>query len=153
MSTTPAPTSRAARPLSPHLQVYRFQITSVLSICHRFSGMALTFGTPVLALWLWSAAYSPECFAWLSRQCAAWYGQVALIGWSFAFFYHLANGIRHLFWDIGKGFALTTVTRTGVAAVLFAVILTTLTWWCVYERMESTDAGATAEAPAAGANE
>lgn len=116
------------RPLSPHLQVYRPQLTSILSIVHRLTGIALAVGTLLLAYWLISAAAGPEAF-----DSAQWFmgsilGQLLLIGWSFALFYHLANGVRHLFWDAGYGFDLETTYRSGQVVVVAAGALTVLTW-------------------------
>ncbi|CAM9954204.1 unnamed protein product, partial [Chrysoparadoxa australica] len=91
------------RPLSPHLQIYRPQLTSILSISHRLTGVALAAGTAVLALWLIAAAGGDDTFALINNHLAAWYGQVLMVFWSFALFYHLCNGIRHLAWDAGWG--------------------------------------------------
>ena len=117
----------ASKPLSPHLQVYRPQITSVLSIMHRGTGIFLSLGAFALAYWLVALASGEshyqsvvECFAW-------WPVQLLLIGWVFAFYYHLCNGIRHLFWDIGKGFELSTVTQSGFAVLVAALILSVAT--------------------------
>lgn len=117
----------ASKPLSPHLQVYRPQITSVLSIMHRGTGVFLSLGAFVLAYWLVALASGEaryqsvaECFAW-------WPVQLLMIGWVFAFYYHLCNGIRHLFWDMGKGFELATVTKSGIAVIIGALILSVAT--------------------------
>lgn len=116
------------RPLSPHLQVYRPQITSVLSITHRMTGIVLSAGAVFLVLWLLAAAAGPEFYA-IAQDCAgSWLGYVFLFGFSVCLFYHLLNGIRHLFWDAGHGFEIATATRTGWAVVLGAVLLTALAW-------------------------
>lgn len=120
---------RSQRPLSPHLQVYRPQITSVLSILHRFTGIALFFGTLYIALWLWSAAYDPALFTCVHGLLNSTLGTLGMIGWTAAFFYHLFNGLRHLFWDLGKGFALDEVTLTGITALAFTLIATATIWW------------------------
>ena len=120
--------SVSKRPLSPHLQVYRPQITSVMSITHRATGVALSIGTLVLVAWLWSAAYSPDYFNFWQHIATKWWAHVVLSGWTFAIYYHLANGIRHLFWDMGKGFSLTNVTRSGLVVLLFATASTVITW-------------------------
>src|ERR687892_1500300 len=101
------------RPLSPHLQVYRPQLTSVLSISHRVTGVALAVGTLLLVYWLVSAAAGPDSYATAQSVIGSWLGIVLLFGWTYALFYHLCNGIRHLFWDAGYGFELPTVYRTG----------------------------------------
>lgn len=116
------------RPLSPHLQVYRPQITSVLSITHRATGMVLSAGAVLLVFWLLAAAAGPRTFE-IAQACAgSWIGRVFLFVFSVCLFYHLLNGIRHLFWDAGHGFELPTVTRTGWAVVLGAVLLTVIAW-------------------------
>ncbi|MBT5432747.1 MAG: succinate dehydrogenase, cytochrome b556 subunit [Alphaproteobacteria bacterium] len=116
------------RPLSPHLQVYRPQITSVLSIMHRATGIVLSLGTVFLVLWLMAAASGPEAFE-LAQACAgSWLGYLFLFGFSVCLFYHLLNGIRHLFWDAGHGFELGTVTRTGWAVILGTIGLTAVAW-------------------------
>ena len=127
MTTTPA----SKRPLSPHLQVYRPQITSVMSITHRATGVALSLGSVLLAAWLWGVAYSQEYFDFWVEIGSEWWAQILLAGWTFAIYYHLANGIRHLFWDMGKGFALANVTRSGLLVVFFATFATFATWMCI----------------------
>jgi len=112
------------RPISPHLQVYRPQLTSVLSILHRITGVALAVGTILLVYWLIAAAAGPEAFATASAFIGSWLGRILLFGWTFALFFHLSNGIRHLFWDAGFGFELKTVYASGWTAVALAVALT-----------------------------
>lgn len=124
-------TSQAAprsRPLSPHLQVYRPQITTVLSILHRITGIGLGVGTLVLVYWLLAAASGPEAFAGAQGLIGSWFGLLCLFGWTLALFYHLCNGIRHLFWDAGYGFELETAARSGWAVVIAAAVLTVLAW-------------------------
>jgi succinate dehydrogenase / fumarate reductase cytochrome b subunit len=116
------------RPLSPHLQIYRPQITSVLSITHRASGLVLSAGAVLLVLWLVAAASGERGFA-IAQECAGSApGYLFLFAFSLALFYHLLNGIRHLFWDMGAGFELETVTRTGWAVVVGTVLLTGIAW-------------------------
>ena len=124
----PAREQAAKRPLSPHLQVYRPQLTSVLSILHRITGLALASGTLLLVWWLVAAAVGPEAYATASGFIGSWLGLFMLLGWSAALFYHLANGIRHLVWDAGFGFELETVYRSGWAVVIATVALTALAW-------------------------
>jgi succinate dehydrogenase / fumarate reductase cytochrome b subunit len=121
---------KAERPLSPHLQIYRPQITSVLSILHRITGFGLTIGALLLAFWLWAAAYSPECYEQFMELANTLVGKLFLFGWTFAFYYHLCNGIRHLVWDAGYGYELPTVTKSGVIALIATVALTAATWYC-----------------------
>lgn len=120
------------RPLSPHLQVYRPQITSVLSILHRITGVALTFATLLLTWWLVAAAYGPEPFADAQAFLGSWIGQLLLWGFTFAVFYHLANGLRHLLWDFGWGFEMTQVRTTGIAVVTVAAVATVITLIAAY---------------------
>lgn len=119
------------RPLSPHLQVYRPQLTSMLSILHRGSGIFLSLGAPVLVFWLMSIASGPEAYAAWQQGVQHWLAQLFLLGWTFALFYHLSNGIRHLFWDIGKGFELDTLHKSGWAVLASALLLTALTVYLV----------------------
>lgn len=124
--------AKRPRPLSPHLQVYdMLQITALLSISHRISGVFLSLGLLPLALWLWSAAYWPECFAWVNGLFASTLGQVAMVLWTFFLSYHAFNGVRHLFWDAGKGFAIPTVYTSGYAVVAAAFIMTAGIWFAV----------------------
>jgi succinate dehydrogenase / fumarate reductase, cytochrome b subunit len=126
----PAPASApvAARPLSPHLQVYRPQLTSVLSITHRATGVALTAGTLLLVWWLVAAATGPEQFAFVRNVMGSWLGKLVLLGWTVSLFFHLANGIRHLFWDAGLGFELRTTYASGWAVIAATVVLTIAAW-------------------------
>ncbi|MDP6350767.1 MAG: succinate dehydrogenase, cytochrome b556 subunit [Alphaproteobacteria bacterium] len=118
----------ANRPLSPHLQVYQPQLTSVLSILHRMTGVWLGVGTLVLAYWLIAAVMGPEAYGTAQDIIGSWLGLLFLFGWSYALFYHLCNGIRHLFWDAGYGYDLEVAARSGWAMVLFSIILTVLAW-------------------------
>lgn len=119
-----------SRPLSPFMlgQYYRFQWTSVLSFAHRVTGVGLSLGTLLLAGWLVALAGGPQSYAAYSDHMTAWYGQALLFAWTWALSYHLANGIRHLFWDLGKGFELKTAERSGYAVVVFSLVLTALVW-------------------------
>jgi succinate dehydrogenase / fumarate reductase cytochrome b subunit len=105
--------SSGNRPLSPHLQIYRPQLTAVLSILHRLTGVALAPGTLLLVYWLAAAAAGPEAFATAQVLVGSIVGRLLLLGWTFALFYHLCNGIRHLFWDAGYGLELPDLYRSG----------------------------------------
>ena len=120
------------RPLSPHLQVYRPQLTSMLSIAHRITGVALAVGTLLLVYWLAAAAGGPESYAAAQGFIGSFFGQLLLFGWTIALFYHLANGIRHLFWDAGYGFELPTVQRSGQAVLAATAVLTVVSWIAAY---------------------
>jgi len=117
-----------SRPLSPHLQVYKPQLTSVLSISHRATGVALAVGTLLFVWWLAAAAAGPEAYERAQGFMGSWFGMLLLFGWSFCLFYHLCNGVRHLFWDAGYGFELPDAYRSGWAVVGGACVLTVLTW-------------------------
>lgn len=116
------------RPLSPHLQVYRPQITTVLSIFHRITGVALSFGTLLLVWWLAAAAAGPAAFARVQGFIGSPIGWLLLFGWTLALFYHLFAGIRHLVWDAGYGFEKPEYHRSGQAVVVAAVVCTVLVW-------------------------
>lgn len=120
--------TQAERPLSPHLQVYRWQLTSVLSILHRATGVALSLGTILLVWWLVAAATGPEAYAGMQRFLGSWIGLVLLFGWSLALFYHLCNGIRHLWWDTGRALDLRSVYAGGWAVLAATVVLTAISW-------------------------
>lgn len=120
------------RPLSPHLQVYRPQLTSMLSIAHRITGVGLAVGTLLLVYWLAAAAGGAESYAAAQGFIGSFFGQLLLFGWTVALFYHLANGIRHLFWDAGYGFELPTVQRSGQAVLAATAVLTVVSWIAAY---------------------
>jgi succinate dehydrogenase / fumarate reductase cytochrome b subunit len=116
------------RPLSPHLQVYRLPLVALLSITHRVTGVALVGGAVLLALWLGSAAYGAAAFEQFSRLLGSPLGLLVLFGFTVAFYYHLCNGIRHLFWDVGRGYALVDANRSGRLMVAATIALTVVTW-------------------------
>lgn len=129
MASETSPTAaKRARPLSPHLQVYKPQITSVMSITHRATGIALAVGTLLLTAWIVLVAVGPEAYAGFAGFLGSWLGRLLLLGWSVALFYHLLNGIRHLFWDAGYGFELPTMQTTGYAVLIGTVVLTVIAW-------------------------
>ncbi len=116
------------RPLSPHLQVYRPQLTSVLSITHRGTGVFLAVATVLLVYWLVALTGGPSSYATAQAFFGSWFGQLILLGCTFSLFYHLCNGVRHLFWDIGVGFELEATYRSGYAVVLVSIAMTVLAW-------------------------
>lgn len=120
------------RPLSPHLQIYRPQLTSVLSISHRATGILLAAGTLVLVYWLLAAASGAQAYAGAQDLLGSWLGRAMLLAFSFSLFYHLCNGIRHLFWDAGLGFDLKTTYASGTAVVVVSVALTLAAWSLAY---------------------
>jgi succinate dehydrogenase / fumarate reductase, cytochrome b subunit len=126
------------RPLSPHLQVYRPQITSVLSILHRITGAALAAGTLLLVYWLIAVASGPDAYDAAQSVVGSIIGRILLLGWSWALFYHLTNGIRHLVWDAGRGFELRTVTISGWTVVILSFALTLAAWIVGYAMRGAT---------------
>ncbi|MDJ0685923.1 MAG: succinate dehydrogenase, cytochrome b556 subunit [Alphaproteobacteria bacterium] len=120
------------RPLSPHLQVYRFQWTMAYSIFHRITGVALGVGTLYFAWWLLALASGPEAFATVQSFSGSWLGRLMLFGWTWALFYHLGAGVRHLFWDAGMGFELDTAEKSGHAVVGFSILATLALWVVAY---------------------
>jgi succinate dehydrogenase / fumarate reductase cytochrome b subunit len=116
------------RPLSPDLQIYRPQLTSVLSITHRLTGVALSLGSALLVFWLIAAAAGPSVYATLHDFLGSWFGLALLFGWTYALFFHLCNGIRHLFWDAGYGFELRTIYASGWSVVAASAMLTLAAW-------------------------
>ncbi|MDE0789371.1 MAG: succinate dehydrogenase, cytochrome b556 subunit [Woeseiaceae bacterium] len=121
--------SNNGRPLSPHLSIYRWPITMTTSILHRVTGIALSIGSIVLAAWLFGVAMGAESYAIFLSYMDSILGRVLLIGWSFAFFFHLSNGVRHLVWDSGRGFEKSTANASAWFVLILAVILTALFWW------------------------
>ena len=120
------------RPISPHLQVYRPQLTSVLSILHRLTGIFLALGVVPLVGWLVAAAAGPAWFDCAQQVAGSIIGRTLLFLWTAAFFYHLLNGLRHLAWDAGWGFELSTTYRTGWLVFFSAGVLTIVAWGLAY---------------------
>jgi succinate dehydrogenase cytochrome b subunit len=120
--------SQVQRPLSPHLQIYKPQLTSVLSVTHRATGLALAVGTLMLVWWLLAAAAGPGPFAVAQGFWYSWIGRLLLLGWSWSLFYHLCNGIRHLCWDAGWGYEIAAAYRSGWLVVGASVVLTLIAW-------------------------
>ena len=117
------------RPISPHLQVYKPQITSVLSIFHRITGVALTFGLILLVAWIFTLSLGEEYFEYFVMFIKSWFGLLILFGFTFALNYHLCNGIRHLFWDAGYGYEIETVHKSGLAVLVVSFVLKILIWY------------------------
>jgi succinate dehydrogenase / fumarate reductase cytochrome b subunit len=120
--------ARQARPVSPHLQIYRFHILMAGSIIHRMTGAALSLGLVALAWWLTAAMVGDPYFSFVDGLARSIPGRIALFGWSWCFFYHLCNGIRHLVWDSGHGFDLALARRTGWAVFALSAVLTLAAW-------------------------
>jgi succinate dehydrogenase / fumarate reductase, cytochrome b subunit len=119
---------QASRPLSPHLQVYRWQISNTLSILHRATGVALSLGALALVSWLLALASGQAAHAQLGWAFGSLPGQFLLMVLTFCFFYHLCNGLRHLAWDAGYGFDKSVARKSGVVVVIAASLLTAGFW-------------------------
>jgi succinate dehydrogenase / fumarate reductase cytochrome b subunit len=122
------------RPLSPHLAIYRWQITMTLSILHRATGIALAGGTLLVIAALLALAAGPESYAKVQGLCASPFGIFLLFGWTWSLCFHLCNGIRHLAWDAGWGFEMPRVYVTGWTAVIASLLMTIAIWACVAMR-------------------
>ncbi len=120
------------RPISPHLQVYRPQLTSFMSILHRVTGVFLSLGVVPLVGWLAAAAAGPAWFDCAQDIAGSIVGRTLLFLWTGAFFYHLLNGLRHLAWDAGWGFELPTVYKTGWTTMILAAALSVVAWGLAY---------------------
>jgi succinate dehydrogenase / fumarate reductase cytochrome b subunit len=118
----------ADRPLSPHLQIYRWQLTSVLSILHRAAGLVLSAGTILLVWWLVAAASGPEAYEGVQDFLGSWIGLLLLFGWTVSLFYHLCNGVRHLVWDTGHALDLKSTYLGGWIVVGATATLTLVAW-------------------------
>jgi len=124
--------STGNRPLSPHLQVYRWQWTSMLSIVHRATGIALAAGALLLVCWLLAVANGPDSFAAVHGFLGTWIGRLLLFGWTWSLTYHLFNGMRHLFWDAGIGLELPAAQASGYAVVVASIAVTLAVWVAGY---------------------
>jgi succinate dehydrogenase / fumarate reductase, cytochrome b subunit len=123
-----SPTTTRPRPLSPNIQIYRPQLTSVLSILNRITGIILSACAAVLVVWLVAAAWGTQSYAAVQGAIASSVGQIVLFGATFAFFLHLCGGIRHLVWDTVHGFELRSIYISGWSVVAASVVLTVAAW-------------------------
>ena len=121
--------TQRARPLSPHLQVYRWQITMTLSILHRATGVALAVGAFGVAWWLLAAAGGSDAYATFREVAGSLPGRIALFGFSFCLVYHLFNGLRHLLWDVGYGYEIPKLYATGWTVVVLTALVTGTIWF------------------------
>ena len=121
-------TTKRTRPLSPNIQIYRPQLTSVLSIVHRITGVLLSAFAVWLVVWLSAAAVGPRAYAVVQAATASWIGRTLLLTATFAFFLHLCGGIRHLVWDTGRGFKLRSIYLSGWLVLAASVVLTAAAW-------------------------
>jgi succinate dehydrogenase / fumarate reductase cytochrome b subunit len=120
--------NKAGRPLSPHILVYRWPITMTLSILHRVTGVALSVGLIVLTIWLVALSTGAAAYEQITAVLQSIVGRALLVGFSFAFFFHLCNGVRHLFWDVGKGFEMRQVNASAWSVILATIVLTLGLW-------------------------
>ncbi len=124
-----------SRPLSPHLQIYRWPITMGTSILHRITGFGLATGTLILAWWLVAASMGPDAYAVFESAAFHWFGRLVLFGFTLALVFHMLNGIRHLFWDVGVGFKVPTANVSGFAVYLLTFVVTIAIWILAYRSM------------------
>ena len=120
--------SKAGRPLSPHLTIYRWPISMTLSILHRLTGVALSGGLVILTIWLLTLSYGATAYEPVAALLGTLFGKLLLVAFSYAFFFHFCNGIRHLFWDVGKGFEMRQVFASAWSVVIASLALTLLFW-------------------------
>ncbi|MET0936100.1 MAG: succinate dehydrogenase, cytochrome b556 subunit [Luteibacter sp.] len=120
--------AQTGRPLSPHLQVYKWQVQMASSILHRATGIILAVGSLLIVWGLGALAAGQDAFATFTACAASPLGTIVMIGWTLAFFYHLCNGIRHLVQDTGKGYAIESFVRSSWLAIIVAIVLTVATW-------------------------
>ena len=122
-----ADVNRGNRPLSPHLQVYRPQMTSTMSILHRITGIGMALAALLIVWWFLAAAAGPDYFAFVDGLLTSWLGYLILLGSVVAFWYHFWNGIRHLRWDMVSGLGVGESTRSGWRVIIFTVVMTVVT--------------------------
>ncbi len=123
-----SPPKTPVRPLSPHLQIYRPQLTSVLSFAHRLSGLTLGIYSIGLVAWLLAAASGPAAYGVALRFVGSYLGQILLVAGTWCFFLHFCGGIRHLFWDAGRGLELRSIYLSGWAVMVMSTVLTAMAW-------------------------
>jgi succinate dehydrogenase / fumarate reductase cytochrome b subunit len=123
-----AETRRAERPLSPHLQIYRWTVTMTVSVLHRITGAALYFGVVLLLWWLLAAAMSDSAFETAESVFSHWLGELVLFGFSWALIHHMLGGIRHLIWDTGRGLDVRSANQLAWANIGGSIVLTVLLW-------------------------
>jgi succinate dehydrogenase / fumarate reductase, cytochrome b subunit len=119
---------KATRPMSPHLSIYKPLINMVMSIFHRITGMALYFGTLLLAWWLIAVAQGPSYYSYVNELLGHPFGKLILIGYTWALIHHMLGGMRHLYWDTGRGFNLSTINRLSWLTLVGSIILTAAVW-------------------------
>lgn len=121
-------TAKKNRPLSPHLSIYKPIPTMVMSIAHRLTGIALYFGTLLMAWWLFAAATSEPYFDYVQMLLGVWFGKIILVGFTWALVHHMLGGIRHLIWDTGRLFDKDVSTKLAYATIAGSIVLTIIIW-------------------------
>lgn len=116
------------RPMSPHLQIYRLPMLALMSITHRATGVALSAGSLLLVYWLAALAAGPEAYASAMAIITSNLGLVVLFGFTWALYYHFGNGLRHLYWDTGRGLDLESADSSGRMVIIGSAVITVLTW-------------------------
>ncbi len=122
-----ADVNRGNRPLSPHLQIYRPQLTSITSILTRITGNALIVAALLIVWWLLAAATSADYFATADAVLRSWFGKLVFLGSIWAVWYHFLAGLRHLYYDSGRGLDIPTAEKLGWACIIGSVVLTLIT--------------------------
>ena len=120
--------NNSKNPLSPHLQIYRWQISSLISIIHRITGILNFLGLIFISVWISSAGISENSFEYFSVFLKSFIGRFILIGFTWSMSYHLLSGIRHVFWDLGYGYEIKTANFSGILVILCSLILTIVLW-------------------------
>jgi len=120
------------RPMSPHLQIYKLPLTAVLSILHRATGAALFAALFLMVIVLFALASGEQHWTFMHNVLSSWFGIVLLVGISFSLYYHLCNGIRHLFWDAGLFMEKQSLLKTGMMVIVSSIFLTVITWLIAY---------------------
>ena len=123
--------NNSQRPMSPHLFIYRWPMTMTVSILHRVTGVMLSLGLVVLVAWLAAAALGAEAYAQFGGIMNSLAGRIFLVLWTAALFFHLANGVRHLFWDVGLGFEIPQANATGWTVIAATIVLTVAYWLAI----------------------
>jgi succinate dehydrogenase / fumarate reductase cytochrome b subunit len=120
--------SNRTRPLSPHLTIYRWPLTMILSILHRATGVSLSVGLIIFSVWIFAIAFGEQYFTFFVYIFSNWIGRFLLVVWTFAFFLHFCNGLRHLYWDTGRGFDRERVEISARIVVFSSLLLTSIFW-------------------------
>lgn len=119
------------RPLSPHLGIYKWEVSNSMSILHRMTGVFLSIGAVVFVAWLFALATNESTYDGMMGLICSPLGLLLTLGWTFCFFYHFGNGIRHLVWDVGYGFDPQVARFSGWFVLIFALLLTVGFWLTV----------------------